>query len=277
MATALADTFEPTGDEAPQDDAGGAPERDYEAEARQHGWTPKEEFKGDPARWVDATTFVERADSVLPFVKKQNKALKIELEGLKRDIKRATEHFSKAEERAYERALAELTAKQDAAAEVGDVAGVQAVRKEIAELKADLPTAQPADLALEAKEAEIDWRERNPWYDKGGLLTDYANLLVEKHKAKTSEMAPAEFFDFIGAEVLKRYPDAGKTTTATERKPINPVEGSVTNRRAAGGKGWADMDPEERRMGQAMAARWVKSGLLKKADDFLLTYDWSKK
>lgn len=277
MATALAETFEPSGDEGAQDGAGAAPERDYEAEARQHGWTPKEEFKGDPSRWVDATTFVERADQVMPLLKKQNEHLKREMEGLKKDIRRASEHFSKAEERAYNRALAELTAKQDAAAEVGDVAGVQAVRKEIADLKADIPTTQPADLALEAKEAEIDWREKNPWYDKGGLPTDYANLLVEKHKAKTSEMAPAEFFDFIGAEVLKRYPDAGKATTAAERKPINPVEGSVTNRRAAGGKGWADMDPEERRVGQAMAARWVKSGLLKSADDFLKTYDWSKK
>ena len=39
--------------------------RDIEAEARKHGWRPKEEFKGDPARWTDAETFVKRADEVM--------------------------------------------------------------------------------------------------------------------------------------------------------------------------------------------------------------------
>lgn len=275
MATALAESFEaPAGDEQQQvaDDAP-AP-RDYESEAKQHGWTPKDEFKGDPAKWVDAETFVDRADAVLPFLRKQNKALKIEMEGLKRDIKRASAHFSKAEERAYERALTDLTAKQDAAAEVGDVDAVRAVRKEIADLKADVPVA-PADVLLEAREAEIDWRERNPWYDKGGIATDYANVLVDKHKAKTSEMAPAEFFDFISGEVLKRYPDAGKP--APSRTAINPVEGGGTNRRAAGGKGWADMSPEERVEGQRLADRWVRSGLLKTRDDYLKSYDFGGK
>lgn len=274
MATALAEQFERL-TELPENVAQEPVQRDYEAEARQHGWTPKDEFKGDPARWHDAETFMERADQVMPLLRKQNEGLKREMEGLKKDIKRASEHFSKAEERAYTRALTELTAKQDAAAEVGDVAGVQAVRKEIAELKADIPATPTGDIALEAREAEIDWRERNPWYDKGGLPTDYANLLVEKHRDKTKDMAPAEFFDFIAGKVLDRYPDAGKS--ASERRAINPVEGGNANRKASGGKGWADMDPEERRIGQQMADRWVKSGLLKSRDDYLKDYDFGGK
>lgn len=272
MATQLAEQPTPEAEqqqEAPQEPV----QRDYEAEAKQHGWTPKDDFKGDPSRWVDAETFVERADQVMPLLRKQNEALKREMETLKKDVRRASEHFGKAEERAYARALADLTAKQDAAAEDGDVETVRAVRKEIADLRADIPAVPANDIAIEAKEAEIDWRERNPWYDKGGLQRDYADLLVEKHMAKTKEMAPAEFFDFIGQEVLKRYPDAAKTET---RRPVNPVDGGG-NRRPQGQKGWADMEPEERRVGQAMAQRWHKSGLLKHPDDFLKSYDWSSK
>jgi len=274
MATQLAEAFEAEpAQEQQQEVDQDAPARDFEAEAKQHGWTPKEEFKGDPSRWVDAETFVDRADQVMPLLRKQNEALKREMQALKKDVRRASEHFSKAEERAYARALSDLTAKQDAAAEEGDVETVRAVRKEIADLKADVPAAPANDIALEAREAEIDWRERNPWYDKGGLQRDYADLLVEKHMAKTKEMAPAEFFDFIGQEVLKRYPQ----TEAARPKPINPVDPGTGNRRSAGQKGWSDMDPEERRVGQAMADRWVKNGLLKSRDDYLKTYDWSKK
>lgn len=34
---------------------------DHETKAREMGWTPKEEFKGDPDKWVDAKDWVERA------------------------------------------------------------------------------------------------------------------------------------------------------------------------------------------------------------------------
>lgn len=272
MATQLADAFEPTTEAAEEPVA-----RDYEAEARQHGWTPKEEFKGDPTRWADAETFVKRADEVMPLLKKKTEAQDRRIKELERTIKEATAHFSKAEERSYARALADLKAKQEAAVEVGDVAAHRAIGDEITALTAEAKTAKPAanDLALEAKEAEIDWRERNPWWDKNTLARDYGMLVAQRNQAKAQDMAPADFFDFIKDEVVKRYPDVAEAPAG--RRPINPVEGGGTNRRTAGGKGWSDMDPEERRMGQAMAARWVKSGILKSADDFLKTYDWSKK
>ena len=47
--------------------------RDYEAEARDMGHIPKEEFKGNPDQWVDAKTFVERGEKFLPIVKSQLK------------------------------------------------------------------------------------------------------------------------------------------------------------------------------------------------------------
>jgi hypothetical protein len=277
MATQLAEVFQP--DDGAQEGAGAPVERDYEAEAREIGWLPAEEFKGPPEGHVDAKTFVERGETFLPMIKKERDRWKTKFQALERDLKQATKHFSAAEQRGYERGKAEIEARLDAAAEVGDVAGVRKANQDMLELQKgaiDAPKAD-GDIALEAKEAEIDWREKNPWYDKNTLARDYANLIAEKNKAKALEMAPADFFEFITDEVTKRYPDVAAKPVATERKPINPVEGGATNRRAAGGKGWADMDPEERRIGQAMAARWVKSGILKSADDYLKTYDWSKK
>jgi len=276
MATQLADTIQ--ADDGAQEGAGASAERDYEAEAREIGWLPLEEFKGDPSRHADAKTFIERGETFMPMIKKERDIWRDKFKNLERDLKQATKHFSAAEQRGYERGKAEIEARLDAAAEVGDVAGVRKANQDMLELqKGAIEAPAASDIALEAKEAEIDWREKNPWYDKNTLARDYANLVAEKNKAKALQMAPAEFYEFITAEVTRRYPDVAEKPAAAERRPINPVEGVPANRRAAGGKGWADMDPEERRIGQAMAARWVKSGILKSADDFLKTYDWSKK
>jgi hypothetical protein len=58
--------------------------RDFDAEAREHGWRPKDEFPGDAAKWVDAETFMKRADEVMPLLKAQNARLK-------RDYRRAAQ------------------------------------------------------------------------------------------------------------------------------------------------------------------------------------------
>lgn len=48
---------------------------DVVAEATSMGWTPKEEWRGDPEKWVDAETFVERGNVVLPILRKANQEL----------------------------------------------------------------------------------------------------------------------------------------------------------------------------------------------------------
>ena len=50
-------------------------EVNVEQEARTLGWVPQEEFKGDPNRWVDADTFVERGHTVMPILRKNNERL----------------------------------------------------------------------------------------------------------------------------------------------------------------------------------------------------------
>lgn len=278
MATQLAEAFQPEAADGAQEGAGAPVERDYEAEAREIGWLPAEDFKGPTESHVDAKTFVERGETFLPMIKRERDRWKTKFQVLEKDLRQATKHFSAAEQRGYERGKAEIEARMEAAAEVGDVAGVKQASKDMEALQKTAAKDEPIkDIAAEADEAEIDWRERNPWFDKGGLPRDYAVVLAKKHKDKAQDMAPADFFDFITAEVTKRFPNVSEAPAAATRKPINPVEGGATNRRTAGGKGWADMDPEERRIGQGMADRWVKSGILKDRDDFLKTYDFGAK
>src|SRR5665213_3643268 len=44
-------------------------------EAKSMGWSPLEQWRGDPEKWVDADAFVERGHTVLPILRKVNKDL----------------------------------------------------------------------------------------------------------------------------------------------------------------------------------------------------------
>jgi len=58
---------------------------DIEREAREMGWTPKDKFRGNPDRWVDAAEFVEKAEHVMPILRADRNRLRNEL--LTRDQK----------------------------------------------------------------------------------------------------------------------------------------------------------------------------------------------
>lgn len=259
-------------------------ERDYEAEARERGWVPAEEFKGDSSRCVDAKTFVDRTDTMMPLLKADRDRLRRELADMKKDLRKFGDFASKAEERAYERAVADLTARQEQAVADGDLKAHRAVGAELDKLRADAPTATPAVSREEAEGAFTDWREENPWFDRANLAgaTDlekdariYADLMTEKNLGKTTTMPPAEFFAYIGGLVHEKFP-ALKAKPVRE-KPPSDVGAPTTNRARPGGHSWSDItDPELRRQAERMAEKWAKSGLLPNKDAYLKSFDWSK-
>lgn len=50
-----------------------------EERARDMGWKPKEEFRGDPERWVDAEQYIKRGEEYLPIVQSSNRRLQEKL------------------------------------------------------------------------------------------------------------------------------------------------------------------------------------------------------
>ena len=265
MATAPIEADE---GEAPDLEANDNAPRDYEAEARKQGWTPKEEFKGDESRFVDAETFVRRAEEITPLIKKQNQALKSEIEQLKKSVKQVREFATKAEERAYNRAIADLEAKMEDAGEMGDNAKLRELAREMREI--EKPSAPDAVQFTQAQVARalLDFRDENPWYDEGGKYADYAALVADEHKDLAQTTPPDEFFKMIGDKVRERYPEVDKPK-AERIKPRNPVEG-VTNRGSGQrGKTFADLPPDAQRM----AEKWERQGLMTKAD-YVKGYQW---
>jgi len=161
-------------------------------QAKEMGWVPKEEYRGDIKNWRDAGEFVERGEHILPIVQATVKKLKAELltrDGEVASLKKAVESSQiaiKALQKSYtestqlkvEEARTELRAQLKAAKEVGDVDTELDVLDKLDELKNAVKESkqEAAEKKEEAKVSGLDpefiaWNEENDWFgDEGDVV-----------------------------------------------------------------------------------------------------------
>lgn len=148
-----------------QDTEAGGSERDYEAEARDMGWYPEAEFKGKkrPAEFLDAKTFVERGEHVLPMLKREREKLEKEFGDRFSKLEKMSDKTIERLRTEHAKEIEALQVAKDAAIEKGDVAGVRKIDGEIAKAEANAP--EPAPAAEDVGEVTAKWVKQNPWYD----------------------------------------------------------------------------------------------------------------
>jgi hypothetical protein len=225
-----------------------------EARARSMGWTPKDEFKGDPTKWRDAGEFVERGENLLPLVKAQNKRLEREVAELKQTTRELGDYLSKTEQRAYDRAMADLKQQRKEALAAGDGDAFDKADEQIEQLKSD--AAAKAAKRAEKKDDGADpvyteWESRNPWL-KDTELQEYAEFAAQKLRAGGEKATGADFLDLVAKKVKDQFP---AKFTNPRRESAQSVEGAAPARRG-GGKTYADMPAEAR----AACDRMAKNG-----------------
>jgi hypothetical protein len=231
------------GAEAPADDA--APAETAEAKATRMGWRPQSEFKGEPSKWIDAETFVKRGEEILPIVQanakaleKANQAAEKRIANLEKTLKEFGDYHTKSEERAYQRALADLVAQQEAFAEAGNVEGVRATTEQIVDLGKEVSKV-PKVTADDAEPQHItDFRAENPWFQKDSVMTAAAHAIAE-------ELALAGLVDPVKqlAEVSKRIKTEFPHKFENQRRAAPAtVESSTPTRKA--GKTYSDLPPD---------------------------------
>lgn len=238
---------------------------DFEGEARKHGWRPREEFKGDPGKWTDAETFVKRADEVMPFLEKQNKALKREIDDLKRTMKQASDHFSKTEQRAYERALVELQAQHDNAVEMGDKDAANKVIRDMRKLEAERAPVEEAPVFDEAtaKRGLAEWVDENDWYVLDDKKRTYADMQADlMGPAGQWEGGQKAWLAELSRRVERKF---------TDPKPSAANPGGSRAAPRGGGKTYNDLPADAKRA----CDKWVKAGIIKSREDYVKSYDFS--
>ena len=273
----IADPIIPDAGEAQTEDA-----RDYEAEALKRGWRPETEFKGDPAQFIDAETFIKREDEMMPLLKKKLSRMEREVE----DIRRENKKIKRLEQNAYQTARADVIDEMEKAVESGDIAAFRKLQGKMTELETAAPE-RDATRGEDANEQFLKFRRENKWFDKGALASaDPAEaearvlfIQLSDHyvgKGLDKELSPSEFFEKVRAEVEAEIPQLH--AKPTRQKATEAVAGTT---RPSGVAKSARVGANLPADAKATAERYMRQGVYKvKTNEeaynlFAKDYDWS--
>jgi len=258
---------------------------DVEVRAREMGWIPQEEFKGDLSRWVPADQYVERGETVLPILQATNKKLRQELTEQRakleelaaaraqdaetvKELQAAAVDMAKLQ---HKRALESLKAKKAEAMGESDHAAVVEIDEAIAELKAKEPAAPkalprqnlPANSPVDVNAPYFQqFKEDNPWLDRDYSKTAWA-------VGKTKELAD----DGLRGEKLVARLQEEYNEIWAPRRTADKLEGSrggagrESGRASGNGRSWVDIPKADQDVCLKRAATLVGEGKAHKTLD----------
>ncbi len=240
--------------------------QDVVKEARALGWVPKEEFRGDCSKWVEAEEFVERGKVVMPLLKKNNQRLQGELNrvdgelkqtrALLRESQEAIEALKKDNEEIAKQRVKdikkELLSKLKQAKTDGDVDAEVELTDELTEVNAALKEppkkeekkteAKPEPKAVEEDPALTEWKSENPWFGRDSRRTSLAIGIAQELREQDPEgkkWVGKKFFDKVAEEMAEMLGE--------KEAPLSRVSSGTSSSRHTGTKktrGYDDLPAE---------------------------------
>lgn len=215
----------------PQDDAGERQQsQDNEKRARDMGWVPEHEWRGDPPKngFKSADEYIKHGEDVLPVVRSQNKRLQTELAETKSQlaqmrsehsdtIKRLERMSTVALQQQRSQIESQYAARKEAAVDVGDKESYRQIVKEEKEAikTMDDRLAEPEKKDGEknaippAKQAAVeDWIADNPWFKANREMESWAIGYHGRLLAEKPGMTLAENLEQVSARARKLFPEA---------------------------------------------------------------------
>ncbi|MFK7941606.1 MAG: hypothetical protein AB8B85_01630 [Paracoccaceae bacterium] len=241
------------------------PDRDYDAEAREMGWLPKEEFRGPEDRWRPADEFVKRGEEILPIVNAKNKRLEERLEKQERQFEERTRRLESMTEKAIARQKEQFEAAQKRIAEQKRVAVADADTETYERLEAEEKSLTPPDIdpaPQTSHEAEAEFAGKNPWYNTDPLARSLA--IAESQRVAAIPGSTVE-------QQLKAAEDAVKLRFPEHfPKPVPPPGGGATHRTAAPKRshGVNDLPPEAVSAAKSFIAQGIYKDMAEYAKDY---------
>ncbi len=249
------------------------------AAAREMGWAPLNEFKGDPANWIDADAYVERGKAIMPIMRANNERLLKEVADLKslitvkdgestklRETVEALKEFQEESARQqYARARASLLNDKKLAKKEGDVdaeveideALVQLEERKPKDKKDEEPASKPPATAPRFVDQPwyITWAKKNPWVDSDPVKSATALGVARKLVSEGAQPGP-EFLEKVSAEVDRIF-------NPSSRSNGDRVEGSRGGAGGGGGgngRSYSDLPADAKAACDRFAQRLVGEG-----------------
>ncbi len=247
-------------------------ERDWDSEATRMGWADEDNWHGDPNAWVDAKTFVENGEKILPIVRAEKRRLEEEVTNLKRREKERDERFDKyhkhqtalleLEKKRRNTALAMLKQQKKEAIDESDGELVVRIDDQIKELEdfelPELEETKPEKKQDDAKEHPDfrAWMSENSWYENDRRMRAVANDIADELQQSGTTLQGRPFLDAVAEQVKKEYSHKFQGTRRRKSAAVETGTRPVPRKKE---KGYADLPDDVKKVCDG----FVEDGLYK--------------
>jgi hypothetical protein len=203
-----------------------------ESLASELGWAPKEDWRGDPADWKDAKTFLKSTVDI-------NKTLRKDLKATRDASERAARAAAAITEQALERQRQELFQARQQAFDAGDGQAFNAADQQLRSLP-------PPQAPAQSDESQSFFERNASWYGKNKEASDLAYAKCEE--LARLGVAPAQQLVLAEQAVRQAFPELFQTQQQTK----GPAQVATPGTRASaqprkGPKGFNDLPPDAKR------------------------------
>src|SRR5574339_102086 len=185
--------------EAREEGTGHQPENqvsEVEQRAMQRGWTPKEQWKGNPADWRPADVWLDRGEMLGTI-----QHLRDKLDVTQKQVAEAFKQGQKLAKAKYEDELNLLREMRKDAMREGDVDKIDVLETKIDEVKEKIraPEPTPSGVNFTPPPEFAIFTQRNPWYnDPGKVRMRYvADGIGMEFMRANPKALPAELYYFV--------------------------------------------------------------------------------
>lgn len=241
-----------------------------ETRAVEMGWSPKDQWRGDPTKWMDADVFVERGEQLLPFVRAENRRLRERMEGqgqelnsLRSQIKELTDFNSEMTTERLKTKRVELTGKIKEARESGDVEAEMELADELAEVNTKI--REPKTKSTNPSPSESDptqnpefkeWTTANEWFGSDQRRTDYAMAVAQRLRVEKG-LSGRALLTAVGAEVAEVF---GTNSRRREPSRVDSSSGTPPRNSEGNGRAYSDLPADARAVCDRQVAKFVGKG-----------------
>ena len=257
-----------------------------EHEAGRKGWVPRDQYKGDSTKWVDAKTFLERGERFTSNLQREITDLKDKVasfEGTKAAFTKFHDEAMTRKNAEIKEAISSLRIQRSAAIRDGEDEEaieledrIELLREQQVELKKPVvqeatPEAKPAEVTTAPQTQVVldEWIEDgNQWFNAEPKLRDYA-IAIGDNMMKNGETARGrKFLDKVTEVMKQEFPRRFRKQAGDTPRTPNQVEGADTNHKGANtGKSEKDLPEADR----ALMKQFITEGWTTK-EKFLTSY-----
>jgi len=263
---------------------GALPEaNEAEAKARRLGWVSKEEFKGDPDKHRSAEEFLQRGETILPILQRDNKKLHDTVSRFEKELKETKEAAAgvedlirKSAEREYKKQLRDLERKLDAAIETADVTQARQIRAEISELQTGEPAPKRETKPVgEPDKPQVDpeiqsWIDQNDWFNKSVALRGYATEVYGDLEKQFPGKSRSELLAETKQRTVERFPEKFGVNPKREGAAAVAAPGGVAGTKKPAGRTYDDLPAEAKKA----CDKFVKNIPGYTKEKYVKDYEW---